>query len=36
MIDLDTIIYHQTNTWPSYEELLKESNFIIAEFINKI
>jgi hypothetical protein len=36
MIDLKTIIYHQTNTWPDYVELSKEPNNVIADFIKVI
>ncbi|MFH1656166.1 MAG: hypothetical protein ABH956_00120 [Candidatus Nealsonbacteria bacterium] len=36
MTDLDKIIYHQTDTWPSYKELSVESNIVIANFIKKI
>lgn len=36
MINLNKIIYHQTNTWPSYKELSTEPNIVIADFIEKI
>ena len=36
MIGLNKIIFYQTNTWPSYEELVKESNVVIANFLKII
>lgn len=36
MIDLKNIIYHRTDTWPSYKDLEKETNIEIANFIKKI
>jgi len=36
MINLNTIEYHRTDTWPSITELENESNDIVAEFIEKI
>jgi len=36
MIDFNKIIYSQTNTWPNYDDIAKESNFVIAEFVKQI
>jgi len=36
MVDLSKIIFHKTNTWPSYEELVKESNGVLANFLKII
>lgn len=36
MIDLNNIEYHLTNTWPSFNDISKEHNVIIADFMKKI
>ena len=36
MIEFDHIQYHLTGTWPSYDELRKDSNSAISNFMKKI
>jgi hypothetical protein len=36
MIDLNSLIYYQTSTWPTYDELAVEENETIAAFLKKI
>jgi len=35
-MDINSVKYHITTTWPSYEEAEKATNFEIAEFLSKI
>ncbi|MHA2061782.1 MAG: hypothetical protein ACW963_05785, partial [Candidatus Sifarchaeia archaeon] len=36
MLDLASVVYHRTDTWPTADDLEKQTNDVIADFISKI
>lgn len=36
MVNLNSLVYHKTNTWPSHSDLVLESNMVLGDFLRKI